>query len=239
MKSIIMEKELAAREAAMRVKRILDEKPEAVIGAAGGRSTMELYRILAEMCENKEISFEKASIFLVADFETAPEGKYIKDPFIEEFIDRIDIYDSNVYYINSLNYNIYDEVLEARGGLDLCILGIGDNCHIGFNEPATPFLSVTHKQRLAPATRRQYAEHFGGEENVPENGFTMGIKALFDAKEHMLLAFGESKAEPIFKMFYGRNDSRYPAAFLQLPSDMEVYMDKEAARKLIEEEPQI
>ena len=74
---------------------------------------------------------------------------------------------------------------------------------------------------------------------MPENGFTMGIKALFDAKEHMLLACGDSKAEPIFKMFYGRNDSRYPAAFLQLPSDMEVYMDKEAARKLIEEEPQI
>ena len=237
MKSIIMEKEAAAAKAAERVKEIVSANPKAVLACAGGRSCMTLYRKLAEMNEKGDICFDDVTIFLVADFEQAPLGKYIKDPFIEEFIDRIDISDANVYYINSLNYSVYDEVIEKRGGIDLCILGLGDNCHIGFNEPATPFLSVTHKQRLAPATRRQYAYLFGSEEAVPENGLTMGIKTLFDAKEHMMLAFGEEKAEPVFKMFYGRNDSRYPAAFLQLPSDMEVYMDEPAAAKLISGEP--
>ena len=237
MKSVIMDKASAARAAAERVKEIILDNPKAVIAAAGGRSTMNLYRELVKMCENEEVSFEKVSVFLVADFERAPLGKYMKDEFIEEFIDRIDISDANVYYLNSLNYKLYDEVIEAKGGIDLCILGLGDNCHIGFNEPATPFVSTTHAQRLAPATRRQYAYLFGSEEAVPENGLTMGIKTLFDAKEQLVLAFGEEKQEAVFKMFYGRNDSRYPAAFLQIPPDVTVYLDEAAAEQLVSGQP--
>lgn len=237
MKSVVMEKEAAVKQAAAKVKALLEAKPAAVIAAAGGRSTMALYKELADECEKGEISFENASIFLVADFDSAPEDLYIKDSFIEEFIDRIDIYDMNVYYINSLNYQIYSEVIEAKGGLDMCILGIGDNCHIGFNEPGTQFSTGCRRQKLTDTTREQYSWMFGGAEQVPEYAYTMGIKDIYEAREHMVLAFGAEKAESVFKMFYGRNDSRYPAAFLQLPRDVEVYLDPAAAAKLISEEP--
>ena len=232
MKSIIMEKQAATEAAAKQVKELIDRKPNAVLAMAGGRTTMGLYRKLAEMNRKGEINFEDVSIFLAADFETAPAGKYIKDPFIADFIDRIAINDMNVYYINSMNWNIYDEVIEKKGGLDLVILGLGANCHIGFNEPATPFQSLSHRQRITDATKRQYADMFGGEDKVPAYGYTIGIKTIYEARSHMLLAFGEEKAEPVFNMFYGRNDSRYPAAFLQVPPEVNVYMDEAAAAKL-------
>lgn len=123
-------------------------------------------------------------------------------------------------------------MIAAQGGLDLAVLGLGINAHIGYNEPATPFDSLTHVQKLTAATKRQLATRFGGEENCPEFAVTMGIKTLVSARSIMLLAFGEHKADAVFKMLYGRNDSVIPAAFLQIPLNVTVYLDKEAAQKL-------
>lgn len=232
MKTVVLSKEEAVEKAARQVKELIERKPKAVLALEGGVDTLPLYIKLADMFSEGEISFHDVSIFMISDYEIAPLGSYLKDPVIEEFIDYIDVYDQNVYYINSMNYKIYDEVIEARGGIDLAILSVGADCRIGFNQPGAEFLSATRVQKLSPATRRELAADFGGEENVPENGCTMGIKALVDAREQIVLAFGEEKAEPVFNMLYGRNDSRFPAAFLQLAPDVTLYADPSAASKL-------
>lgn len=232
MKTVVLSKDEAAEKAAAQVKELIERKPKAVLALDGSPDTLPLFIKLADMYSEGEISFHDVSIFMISDYEIAPQGKYLKDPVIEEFIDYIDVYDMNVYYINSMNYKIYDEVIEARGGIDLAVLSVGADCRIGFNEPGTEFMSATHIQKLSPATRRELAEDFGGEENVPENGCTMGIKTIFDAREHIVMAFGQEKACSVFDMVYGRNDSRFPAAFLQLPLNVTVYVDAQAAEKL-------
>lgn len=232
MKTVILQKNEAVKAAAEQVKEIIERKPKAVLAVDGGESVRPLLLKLAEMCAEGEISFSDVALFLISDYERAPVGMYLKDPLIEDFIDCTDIYDPNVYYINSLNYQIYDEVIESRGGIDLAVVSPGADSRIGFNEPGTEFLSQTHIQKLAPATRRELAREFGGEENVPENALTMGIKNITDAAEQIVLAFGEEKAEPVFHMLYGRTDSRWPAAFLQIPKNVTVYLDEEAASKL-------
>ena len=232
MKTVVLPKDEAVEKAAEQVKELVLENPKAILAFDGSSSTMPLLCKLAEMNEKGEISFQDVSVFLISDYAEAPQGKYLKDPIIEEFVDCTDIYDMNVYYINPMNSLIYDEVIETRGGIDLAILSVGADSRIGFNEPGAEFASVTRVQKLAPATRRELAGDFGGEENVPEKGCTMGIKNIVDAKAQMVLAFGEEKAEPVFNMLYGRNDSRWPAAFLQIPQDVTVYLDEKAASKL-------
>ncbi len=232
MKTVILPKHDAAEAAAQRVKELLKEKPKAVLAIEGGRDTRELYQRLADMSAEEEISFADASVFLISDYEIAPRGKYLKDPIIDEFIDCVDIDDNNVCYINSLTARIYDEVIEEKGGIDLAIMSVGADSRIGFNEPGTQFMTLTHAQKLTDPTRAELAEEFGGIENVPETGLTMGIKNLTDAREQIVLAFGEEKAEPVFNMIYGRNDSRWPAAFLQIPKNVTVYVDAPAASKL-------
>ena len=112
------------------------------------------------------------------------------------------------------------------------MIGIGHNGHIGYNEPGTPFDSLTRIQILAPATRRQLADTFGGEEKVPEKAVTMGIKTITGARDIAVLAFGEDKAAAVFEMLYARDDSVIPAAFLQIPVNVTVYLDEAASSKL-------
>ena len=111
-------------------------------------------------------------------------------------------------------------------------MGLGDNAHVGYNEPATPYDSRTHRQKLTDSTRRQLADQFGGAERVPAYAWTMGIKTLVEARQILVLAFGEEKAKPAFQMLYARDDSFVPAAFLQLPPEVTVLLDEAAAAKI-------
>ena len=148
------------------------------------------------------------------------------------FAERTDIRSENCHFLSPEDLDSYDRQIRDAGGLDLAVLGLGSNAHIGFNEPAVPFASLSHRQKLAPATRRQIAGQFGSEQNVPDYGLTMGVYTLVQAREIIVLAFGEEKADAVHKMLYGRNDSSVPAAFLQIPGDVTAYVDEEAAKKL-------
>lgn len=151
---------------------------------------------------------------------------------IERLAAETDLDVNNCVFLTGDNYTEFDDMISAAGGLDLAVLGLGMNAHIGYNEPATPYSSLTHMQKLTAPTRRQLAEAFGAEENVPERAYTMGIKTLVMARQIMVIALGAEKAEPVFNMLYGRDDSVVPAAFLQVPSEVNVYLDPAAAEKL-------
>ncbi len=229
MKTIILSKADADKKAAAQVKSVLERKSSAVIALAAGESVKGLYAELADMVRRGEVSFENAHFFTLYEFEGSDICRRMVNV---NFLDLTDATDENCVFMAAENFSDIDSRIEALGGLDLAVLDIGADARIGFNEPATPFDSLTHAQRLATATRRELAAVFGGEENVPERGITMGIKTITLAKEIMLLAYGEERAEPVFRMLYGRNDSAVPAAFLQIPVNVAVYLDEEAARKL-------
>lgn len=151
---------------------------------------------------------------------------------IERLATETDLDLNNCVFLTEENFTAYDDMISEAGGLDLAVLGLGMNAHIGYNEPATPYSSLTHVQKLTAPTRRQLAAAFSGEKNVPERAYTMGIRTLVSAKRIMVIALGAEKAQPVFDMLYGRDDSVVPAAFLQLPPEVTVYLDPAAAEKL-------
>ena len=122
--------------------------------------------------------------------------------------------------------------IAAAGGLDLAVLGLGDNAHIGYNEPGTPFDSRTHVQKLTERTKRQLLKRGFTDKDMPDLAVTMGIRSLTEARGILLLASGAEKAAAVYQMLYAKTTSYIPAAFLQIPSDVTVLLDREASAEL-------
>lgn len=125
----------------------------------------------------------------------------------------------------------YEQVL-ADHPIDIQVLGIGTNAHIGFNEPGTSFETPTHKVLLAESTRESNKIYFEREEDVPTHAYSMGIKSIMGAKKIILLAFGESKAQAIKDTVEGKVDESIPASVLQNHPDVTIVVDKAAASLL-------
>ena len=230
MKTIISASEDVLYQAAEQVKEVLASKPDALLALSAGEDCVKLYEKLEKMQRSGQISFARAKIFSVAGF-CGEENRRGNAP-LASFLSRVDADTDNCVFLSEENLESYDEMIAARGGIDLAVLDIGPNARLGYNEPATPFDSLTHRQKLTDSSRRELAPLFGAEEDVPEYALTMGIKTLVSARNIMLIASGESRAEAVFKMLYGRNDSFVPAAFLQIPLNVTVYLDEASAQKL-------
>ena len=126
----------------------------------------------------------------------------------------------------------YDAAIREAGGLDLVLLGIGERGHVAFCEPGAEFGSGTFTMKLADITRKNAAEEFGSLDAVPTHGVTMGISTLLAAKRVLLIACGEEKANAAQKTIEGRPETFIPASFLQLHTDVTVFLDPDAASKL-------
>ena len=127
----------------------------------------------------------------------------------------------------------YEREIAAAGGIDLQILGLGSNGHIGFNEPAPALVARTHRVALAPATRRDNAGLFGGDPvAVPEEAVSMGIATILHARRILLVARGAAKAEIVERVLAGPITPDVPGSFLQLHPDVEIVLDPEAASSL-------
>lgn len=228
MKTVVSAENENAVKAAEHIKRTLREKPDSVLALTAGKSTEKLYSLLSGMCADGEISFSKARIFAVAELIGADSGKSLRAKLENELISRIDINKENVFFPDEKNCAGYDELISKVGGIDLAVLGIGMNGHIGYNEPGTQFETFTRVQKLTKSTKRALGADY---ENV-EYAVTMGIKTLTLARDIIVLAAGEEKADIVFKAVYGRTDSLIPAAFLQIPLQVTLYLDACAAEKL-------
>lgn len=232
MKTIVCEKEECCRRAAEQIRQVLEQKPSAVLALACGRSMTPLFEELARRCAGGDLSLARARVFAVTEFETCPEDLSCRAQLERELLACTDLRPENCFFPCPDAGEQYEQRIAEAGGLDLAVLGLGDNAHFGYNEPATPYDSRTHRQKLTDATRRQLAQHFGGEEAVPAYAWTMGVKTVLEARQILVLAFGEEKAKPAFQMLYARDDSYVPAAFLQLPLNVTVYLDPAAAAKI-------
>ena len=232
MKTVICSYDDCNARAAEQIRRILSEKPNAVLALSAGRTPRGLYAELSRLCAAGELSFREARLFAVTEYEGVDEADSCRHMLESCFVNRTDIRPENCHFLSPETIGDYDAQIKDAGGLDVAVLGIGANAHIGFNEPAVAYNTLSHRQKLTDATKRQNAPVFGSAEAVPEYGYTMGIYTLVWAAEIMVLAFGAEKADAVHKMLYGRNDSSVPAAFLQIPRDVTVYLDEEAASKL-------
>ncbi len=150
---------------------------------------------------------------------------FAQKPFAKSFIPD----GSNLNATEVINH--YNQIL-ATYPIDTQILGIGNNGHIGFNEPGTPFDSQTHKVKLTLATINANARFFTSSKDVPMEAYTMGIGSILQAKHIILLAFGEQKADAINKMVNGKITTAVPASVLQKHPNVTVILDKQAASKL-------
>ena len=232
MKTIVRSREDCCREAAQQICRLLEKKPDAVLALAAGRTVAPLYEELTRLFDAGELSMKQARVFAVTEFEGVTEEQSCRHMLEQALLSRTDLAPENCHFLSAETAERYEDAIQAVGGLDLAVLGLGDNAHVGYNEPATPYDSRTHRQKLTDVTRRQLADQFGGEERVPAYAWTMGIKTLVFAREILVLAYGGEKTEAVFQMLYARDDSVIPAAFLQLPPEVLVFVDPEAAKKL-------
>lgn len=228
MKTVVSDTINTAKKAAEHVAAVLREKPDAVFLLCAGKTMRPLYSALADMCVEGRADFSKAKIFSAAELAEAEEKFSLRAELTRELINKINIRRENVFFLDAENFSQYDTCIADCGGIDLAVLGIGLNGHIAYNEPSTQFDSQTHIQRLWSITRRSLAEEHGS----VENAVTVGIGTIASAREIILLAFGEEKADIIFKTVYGRTDGIIPAAFLQLPRQVTFYLDEAAAAKL-------
>lgn len=233
-------KEASARAAEV-VKKQLRDKRASVLGLATGGTVLELYCKLVEMCKNGELSFKKVSTFNLDEYVGMPPTdsnsyRYFMD---ENLFSKIDIDKSNTHIPNGCAPNVraycvqYENKIRLCGGIDLQILGIGTDGHIGFNEPSSSLGSRTRVKTLTEKTRSDNARFFGGDiSKVPLHAITMGIGTILDSREIVLLAFGEGKAEAVANMAEGPITASVPASALQLHPNVKVFLDEAAASKL-------
>ncbi|HNX13235.1 MAG TPA: glucosamine-6-phosphate deaminase [Oscillospiraceae bacterium] len=237
MKIFVDTPENIARTAAKQYVSLLREKPGAVLGFATGSTPLGLYGELARLCKAGEISFKEARTFNLDEYvgmKGTEEQSYRR--FMDEnLFSKIDIARINTHVPSGMDIDaapLYDEAIEAAGGIDLQLLGIGNDGHIGFNEPGTPFGSGTHHVKLTAMTREANARFFDSIGEVPTHAVTMGIKTVMNAKKIIFIALGEDKADIVAKAFLGDVTPEVPASVLQLHPFVEVYLDGAAAAKL-------
>jgi len=232
MKTIVSEIDKINHAAAEHIAELLKRKPDAVIALTAGRTTSGLYEVLSDMCRRGEMSFRAAHILAVTELMDAPSEDTHRVLLEKQLIGNIDIIPENVHYPDPDAPAEYDALIESLNGLDLAVLGIGMDCHVGYNEPATPFDSRTHVQKLTDRTKRQLTAVGVTPDRIYDYAVTMGIKTLTEARDIMLMAFGSEKADSVHLMLYGKTMSYIPASFLQIPLNVTVYLDNDAAANI-------
>jgi glucosamine-6-phosphate deaminase len=233
--------EEAAHAAAAAIAAQLARKPASVLGLPTGRTTLAVYDELARLHESGGADFSQAHTFNLDEFVgLAANDKRSYCAFMQKHLfTRINLPGTHIHFLNGGARNHEEECgrfereIAGLGGMDLLLLGIGSNAHIGFNEPSHALHARSHKTRLALATRRANASLFGGRlDRVPREALTMGIGTMLDARAIVLIATGREKARAISSVFDGRISTDKPASALQLHPRVEVILDLPAAEKL-------
>lgn len=215
------------------ISSTIKKKPTSVLGLATGKTTVPLYKELVKKYKKNKINFSKVSTFNLDEYSNLSENDkksfhYFMNKY---FFNHVNINKKNIHFPDS-NFKKYEKMIFASGGIDLQILGIGHNGHIGFNEPGSSFQSKVRKIKLSKDTKKFNSKFFRQSKNVPKHAFTMGIKTIMNSKKIILLAFGKEKAEAIAKTIDGKITTKVPASILRKHKNVLLIIDKKAARKL-------
>lgn len=209
-----------------------------VIGLATGSTPEGLYKQL--IAKNEKISFKNVTTFNLDEYVGLNKGDPNSYHFYmnDKLFNHIDIVKDNTHLPNGdaevleQECRDYESAIREAGFMDVQILGIGGNGHIGFNEPGTPFTSRTHVVDLNESTRQANARLFNSLEDVPKQAITMGIETITQSKEILLLISGKEKAEAAAKLMEGPVDEQFPASVLKKQDNVTVIVDEPALSKL-------
>ena len=234
--------QLVARQIAAVIRSKNEQGQPAVLGLATGSSPLLIYRELVRMHQEDGLSFSNVFTFNLDEYypmEASSKHSYHHFMY-EHLFNHIDIKPENVFIpdgsiaSNEIEQHClaYEHKIESVGGIDLQLLGIGRSGHIGFNEPGSTVSTVTRLVQLDELTIEDAAKEFGGEENVPVNALTMGIKTILKARKILFVAWGEGKSDVLQKAIEGPVQRSVPASFLQNHPNVHFLIDEAAASKL-------
>jgi glucosamine-6-phosphate deaminase len=230
-----------ARALARDVARVLCAKPSLVLGLPTGRTPVPLYRELLRLHARGRADFSRATTFNLDEFvglASTDPGSY--HAFMRRHLfDAVNLSRRRIHMLDGTAPDVaaecarYERAIARAGGIDLQILGLGANGHIGFNEPGRALVARTHRTRLEPATRRANAGLFGNRASrAPREALSMGMATILGARRIVLLATGAAKARCVQRMIEGPVTARLPGSFLQLHRNAEVWLDAAAAARM-------
>ena len=218
--------------------KAINEKPSMTLGLATGTTPIPLYKHLIEAYQNNLVSFKGLTTFNLDEYIGLPKThKESYDSFMKhQLFNHVDINLDNTFIPSGTldpdqAIKAFQTALDAHQ-VDIQVLGLGSNGHIGFNEPGTSFDTTTHKTTLAASTIQDNARMFDSIKEVPTESITMGIKDIMRASKIIMIATGVQKADAVYQMIQGPVDESLPASILQKHDDVVIYLDKEAASLL-------
>ena len=235
----IMSSENINRSIADTLITLIKNNPKAVLGLATGSSPVGVYQLLVEANKKGEISFKNIRTFNLDEYVGLDGNNDQSYRYFMNYnlFDHVDIDKNNTNVPSGIGdiealAKQYDEKIKAAGGIDLQILGLGSDCHIAFNEPGTPFDSLTHVTDIAESTIKDNARFFASIDDVPTKAVTMGLKSIMNAKKIVLLATGKNKAQAVYDLIKGSKDPSHPGSILRDHPDCTIYVDEDAASLL-------
>jgi glucosamine-6-phosphate deaminase len=227
--------------AAGAVEKLLRSRPEAVLGLATGSSPLPIYDELVRLHIEAGLSFARASAFTLDEYVGLPREhsqRYL-NVINHEITDRVGFAPGAVHGPDGLAVDIpaacaaYEDAIMAAGGVDLQILGIGTDGHVGFNEPGSSLASRTRIKTLTEQTRTDNARFFAGDINaVPQHCLTQGLATIMAARHIVLIATGRAKADAVHQLVEGPVSAMWPATVLQMHPHVTVLIDNAAASRL-------
>lgn len=225
-----------SRKAADVIAERLAEKPSCVLGLATGTTPIGLYACLVEDCAAGKVSFADVTTFNLDEYRgLAPEHDQSYRYFMKKHLfDQVDIDQVRTHVPEGANPDAdavcaaYEEAIQAAGGVELQLLGLGPNGHIGFNEPEGTFPKATHCVDLTESTIEANSRLFDSIDDVPRQAYTMGIGTIMAARSVLVVVEGSHKAEIVKKAFFGPVTPQVPASILQFHPDVTVIVDPAA-----------
>lgn len=229
MKIVIDTKENIANLVSDKFVNLVKENPHAVLGLATGSTPIDTYKLIIKKAKEQNVSFKNVKTFNLDEYVNYPFYESSYRFFMDDnLFNHLDINKENTNFPSEDNYQDYDNQIAKAGGVDLQILGIGANGHIGFNEPNTPFDSLTHITGLDKKTIQDNARFFSSIDEVPTSAITMGLQTIMNSKEVVLIALGKNKQDAI-KALIDNVGSSCPASILNSHPNVTIYCDEDAA----------
>ncbi|KAB8137809.1 glucosamine-6-phosphate deaminase [Gracilibacillus oryzae] len=212
----------------------INGKSDATLGLATGSTPIGLYKGLINLYNEKQLSFQNVTTFNLDEYVgLTPSNPNSYHYFMnEQLFQHIDIKEANIHIPNGMAPDLqeecdhYEQSIKNAGGIDLQILGIGENGHIGFNEPGTSFAERTHIITLDQSTREANARFFETIDQVPTKAITAGIETIMQSKQILLLVSGEAKKEAYNQLLEGEITEEFPASVLHQHENCVVIVDK-------------
>lgn len=225
-----------SRKAANIISAQIIMKPDCVLGLATGSTPVGTYRQLVQWYRKGDLDFSQVTSVNLDEYKgLGPEHPQSYRFFMNtNLFDNVNIDKFHTFIPNGLEEDPekacqeYNAIIAGSGGIDLQLLGLGNNGHIGFNEPGAAFERETHCVNLTPSTIEANKRFFANEAEVPRQAYTMGIKNIMQARKILLIVSGKSKAKALKEALYGPITPQLPASVLQLHGDVTVVADEDA-----------